>query len=169
MAAKAVALAVARTPAFRTYAQAIADNAQTLAEGLLERGAKLVTGGTDNHLVLIDVSTFGLTGRQAESALLDAGIVTNRNAVPNDPNGAWYTSGVRIGTPALTTRGFGAAEFDQVADLIVNVLKATTPVTASSGKPGKAKYTLADGVADATRAASAELLATNPLYPGLEL
>ena len=107
MAAKAVAFAEARTPEFRTYAQAVADNAQTLAGGLLSRGAKLVTGGTDNHLVLIDVSSFGLTGRQAESALLDAGIVTNRNAVPADPNGAWYTSGVRIGTPALTTRGFG--------------------------------------------------------------
>ena len=169
MAAKAVALAEARTPEFRTYAQAVADNAQTLAESLKKRGAKLVTDGTDNHLVLIDVSNFGLTGRQAESALLDSGIVTNRNAVPNDPNGAWYTSGVRIGTPALTSRGFGADEFDKVADLIVNVLKATTPVTASNGKPGKAKYSIADGVPDATKAASSELLDANPLYPGLEL
>ena len=134
-------MAEARTPAFRTYAQAVADNAQALADGLLRSGApKLVTGGTDNHLVLIDVSGYGLTGRQAESALLDAGIVTNRNAVPTDPNGAWYTSGVRIGTPALTTRGFGADEFDEVAELIVNVLKNTTPVTASTGQPGKAKY-----------------------------
>jgi len=169
MAAKAVALAEARTPAFQSYAQAIADNAHALADGLLRRGARLVTGGTDNHLVLIDVSSFGLTGRQAESALLDAGIVTNRNAVPSDPNGAWYTSGVRIGTPALTTRGFGADQFDRVADLIVNVLKNTTPVTASSGQPGKAKYTLAEGVADATKAASAELLNAYPLYPGLQL
>ena len=169
MAAKAVALAEARTESFRTYAQAVADNAQVLAEGLLRRGARLVTGGTDNHLVLIDVSGFGLTGRQAESALLDAGIVTNRNAVPADPNGAWYTSGVRIGTPALTTRGFGPAEFDRVADLIVNVLRNTTPVTAASGQPGKAKYVLADGVAAATKSASAELLDANPLYPGLTL
>ena len=169
MAAKAVALAEARTAAFRSYAQAIADNAHVLADGLLRRGASLVTGGTDNHLVLIDVSGFGLTGRQAESALLDAGIVTNRNAVPADPNGAWYTSGVRIGTPALTSRGFGAEEFDRVAELIVGVLKNTTPVTAASGQPGKAKYTLADGVAAATKAASAELLADHPLYPGLTL
>ena len=80
MAAKAVALAEARTQEFRAYAQAVADNAKTLADGLLRRGAKLVTGGTDNHLVLIDVTTFGLTGRQAESALLDAGIVTNRRS-----------------------------------------------------------------------------------------
>ena len=169
MAAKAVALAEARTPDFRAYAQAVADNAKTLADGLLRRGARLVTGGTDNHLILIDVSSFGLTGRQAESALLDAGIVTNRNAVPADPNGAWYTSGVRIGTPALTTRGFGAEEFDRVADLIVNVLHNTTPATASSGQPGKAKYVLAEGVASATKSASAELLSANPLYPGLEL
>ena len=169
IAAKAVALAEARTQEFRSYAQAVADNAQTVADGLLRRGVKLVTGGTDNHLVLIDVSTFGLTGRQAEAALLDAGIVTNRNAVPADPNGAWYTSGVRIGTPALTTRGFGADEFDTVAELIVKVLDNTTPAVASSGQPGKAKYVLAEGVAEATKAAAAELLDANPLYPGLAL
>jgi len=169
MAAKAVALAEARTDAFRTYAQQVADNAKTLAEGLLSRGAKLVTGGTDNHLVLIDTTSFGLTGRQAESALLDSGIVTNRNSVPADPNGAWYTSGVRIGTPALTSRGFGASEFDAVAGLIVDVLSNTTPVTTAQGTPGKAKYTLADGVADRVKAAAAEILDANPLYPGLEL
>ena len=89
--------------------------------------------------------------------------------MPADPNGAWYTSGVRIGTPALTTRGFGPDEFDQVADLIVNVLRNTTPATTSAGQPGKAKYVLADGVAAATKAASAELLSENPLYPGLTL
>ena len=169
MAAKAVALAEARTDAFRTYAHNVADNAKALAEGLMKRGVTLVTGGTDNHLALLDVRSFGLTGRQAESALLDSGIVTNRNSVPNDPNGAWYTTGVRIGTPALTSRGFGADEFDTVAELIVDVLKNTTPVTASTGKPGKAKYTLADGVAERTKAAASELLDANPLYPGLEV
>ena len=169
MAAKAVALAEARTDAFRTYAHNVADNAKALAEGLMKRGVTLVTGGTDNHLALLDVRSFGLTGRQAESALLDSGIVTNRNSVPNDPNGAWYTTGVRIGTPALTSRGFGADEFDTVAELIVDVLKTTTPVTASTGKPGKAKYTLADGVAERTKAAASELLDANPLYPGLEV
>ena len=170
MAAKAVAFAEARTESFQTYAQDVADNAKALAEGLMKRGVKLVTDGTDNHLVLLDVTTsFGLTGRQAESALLDSGVVTNRNSIPRDPNGAWYTSGVRIGTPALTSRGFGADEFDRVAELMVDVLKQTTPVTASNGQPGKAKYTLADGVADRTKAAAAELLDANPLYPGLEL
>ena len=169
MAAKAVALAEARQPSFQDYAQAVADNAVTLAEGLMKRGVKLVTDGTENHLVLLDVSSYGITGRQAESALLDAGIVTNRNAVPRDPNGAWYTSGVRIGTPALTTRGFGGDEFDRVAELIVDVISATTPTTTSAGAPSKAKYVLADGVVDKTKAASAELLDKHPLYPGLEL
>src|SRR6266496_4461921 len=163
MAAKAVALAEARQPSFQQYAQAVADNAVALADGLMKRGVKLVTDGTENHLVLLDVSSYGITGRQGESALLDAGIVTNRNAVPRDPNGAWYTSGVRIGTPALTTRGFGVDEFDRVAELIVDVLSSTTPTTTSAGAPSKAKYVLADGVADKTKAASAELLDKYPL------
>jgi glycine hydroxymethyltransferase len=169
MAAKAVALAEARQPAFREYAQRIADNAKSLADGFLSRGAKLVTGGTDNHLVLLDVTSFGLTGRQAESALLDAGVVTNRNSVPADVNGAWYTSGIRFGTPALTTRGFGHDEFDRVAELVVDVLRNTTPRTTSAGAPSKATYELADGVVERTKAASAELLDKHPLYPGLEL
>jgi glycine hydroxymethyltransferase len=169
MAAKAVALAEARQPAFAGYAQRVVDNAVALAEGLTRRGARLVTGGTDNHLVLVDVSGFGLTGRQAESALLDAGIVTNRNAVPADPNGAWYTSGIRLGTPALTTRGFGADEFDRTAELIVDVLSNTTPTATRDGSPSKARYASADGLADRTRDAAAEMLDRHPLYPGLEL
>ncbi|WP_105367188.1 glycine hydroxymethyltransferase [Mycolicibacterium porcinum] len=164
MAAKAVALAEARQPAFQTYAQQVADNAQALADGFVKRDAGLVTGGTDNHLVLLDVRSFGLTGRQAESALLDAGVVTNRNAIPADPNGAWYTSGIRLGTPALTSRGFGADDFDRVAELIVDVLSNTQPEGSS-----KAKYKLADGTAERVHAASAELLDANPLYPGLTL
>jgi glycine hydroxymethyltransferase len=169
MAAKAVALAEARQESFRGYAQSVAGNAKALAEGFLKRGARLVTGGTDNHLVLLDVTSFGVTGRQAESALLDAGVVTNRNSIPADPNGAWYTSGIRLGTPALTTRGFGADEFDRVAELVVDVLGSTQPASTSKGSPSKANYTLTDGVADRVRAASAELLDKHPLYPGLQL
>ena len=168
MAAKAVALAEARQPSFREYAQQVADNAKALADGFLRRGARLVTGGTDNHLVLLDVTSFGLTGRQAESALLDSGIVTNRNAIPADPNGAWYSSGIRFGTPALTTRGFDAGDFDRVAELVVDVLSNTEPAAAAAG-PSKAKYKLADGTAERVHAAAAELLAANPLYPGLTL
>src|ERR1700757_3051843 len=168
MAAKAVALAEARQPAFQAYAQQVADNAKALADGFLRRGARPVTGGTDNHIVLLDVTSFGLTGRQAESALLDSGVVTNRNAIPADPNGAWYTSGIRFGTPALTTRGFGAADFDRVAELVVEVLANTQPAAGPQG-PSKAKYVLADGTVERVHAAAAELLTANPLYPGLTL
>ncbi|GAA4699108.1 glycine hydroxymethyltransferase [Nocardioides nanhaiensis] len=169
MAAKAVAFAEARQPSFQTYAQQVADNAQSLAEGFTKRGATLVTGGTDNHLVLVDVSSYGLTGRQAETALLEAGVVTNRNSVPADPNGAWYTSGIRLGTPALTTRGFGHDEFDAVAELIVQVLSNTEPGTTKAGGPSKASYVLAEGVAQKVKDASAEMLDRHPLYPGLDL
>jgi glycine hydroxymethyltransferase len=169
MAAKAVALAEARQPAFASYAQRVADNAKALAEGLLRRGARLVTGGTDNHLVLLDVGGYGITGRQAESALLDSGIVTNRNAIPADPNGAWYTSGIRLGTPALTTRGFGAAEFDETADLIVSVLSRTSPATAKNGNPSKANYVMPDGLAADVSKRAGDLLAKHPLYPAIDL
>jgi glycine hydroxymethyltransferase len=166
MAAKAVALAEARRPSFAEYASRIVDNARALADGLLRRGARLVTGGTDNHLVLIDVgASFGLTGRQAEAALLDAGVVTNRNSVPSDPNGAWYTSGVRLGTPALTTIGFGPHELDEVADVIVTALRATTPATSTA----KAKYELDAQIAEAGRRRCADLLARHRLYPEIEL
>lgn len=170
MAGKAVALAEARTPAFASYAQQVADNAQALAEGLRRRDVTLVTGGTDNHLVLIDVaSSFGLTGRQAENALLDSGVVTNRNSIPRDPNGAWYTSGIRVGTPALTSRGFTTADMDVVAELITEALKATTPASTAAGTPGKAKYVIADGVAERVHARADELLGNHPLYPELQL
>ncbi|MEW1859655.1 glycine hydroxymethyltransferase [Streptomyces sp. NBC_00669] len=169
MAAKAVALAEAARPEFGTYAHAVVDNARSLAEGLMRRGATLVTGGTDNHLALIDVSSYGLTGRQAEAALLDAGIVTNRNSVPQDPNGAWYTSGIRIGTPALTTRGLGAPEMDEIAGLIDTVLAATTPAAAAKGGTSKANYVLDPAVAEQVAARSADLLAGFPLYPGIDL
>ncbi|UED87631.1 glycine hydroxymethyltransferase [Streptomyces profundus] len=169
MAAKAVALAEARQPEFQDYAQRVVENAQALAEGLVRRGARLVTGGTDNHLALLDVSGYGLTGRQAEGALLDAGIVTNRNSVPRDPNGAWYTSGIRLGTPALTTRGLTTDGMDEVAELIDSVLRRTAPGTAKSGKPSKATYVLADGVAKEVADRAADLLAKHPLYPQIDL
>jgi glycine hydroxymethyltransferase len=169
MAAKAVALAEARQPSFRDYAQAIVDNSQALAAGLNQRGTTLVTGGTDNHLVLLDVSGYGLTGRQAEPALLDSGIVTNRNSIPRDPNGAWYTSGIRVGTPALTTRGLGTAEMDVIAGLMHTVLSETRPGTNSSGAPSKAAYTLDPEVASRVSKQATELLADFPLYPTVDL
>ena len=169
MAAKAVALAEAARPDFALYAQSVVHNAATLADGLLRRGAVLVTGGTDNHLVLLDTRSFGLTGRQAESALLDAGIVTNRNSVPADPNGPWYTSGVRLGTPALTTLGMGAAEMDEIAELIVTVLNATTALATPTGGTSQANYTLAPAVRDTVSTCARDLLDAHPLYPGITL
>jgi glycine hydroxymethyltransferase len=164
MAAKAIAFAEARRPEFATYAQQIVTNSQALAEGLLKRGVQLVSGGTDNHLVLLDVHPFGITGRQAEQALLDSGIVTNRNAIPNDPNGAWYTSGIRVGTPALTSRGLGVAEMDQIADLIHTVLAGTSPAEGS-----KAKFNLDPSLADRISKQATALLAPFPLYPSVDL
>lgn len=170
MAAKAIALAEARQESFRTYAAQVCANAKALAEGLMSRGVKLITDGTDNHLVLLNVSSsFGLTGRQAEAALLDSGIVTNRNSIPRDPNGAWYTSGIRIGTPALTSRGCDEEDMDRVAELICETLKGTKPAATSNGNPSRAKYEMEDGLAERVSDAAAELMAANPLYPGLEL
>lgn len=169
MAAKAVALSEANTPEFADYAGRIIDNARALAEGLSRRGARLITGGTDNHLVLIDVSAFGITGRQAEAALLDAGIVTNRNSIPRDPNGAWYSSGIRIGTPALTTLGMGPAEMDEIADLLVDVFMDTTPTTTNSGAQSKARYVLSEAIAEKVRSRAADLLKRHPLYPQVDL
>jgi glycine hydroxymethyltransferase len=169
MAAKAIALAEALHPAFAQYAQAMVDNAQALAEGLARRGARILTGGTDNHLVVIDVAcSYGLTGRQAESALADAGVVTNRNTIPDDPNGAWYTSGIRLGTPALTTLGLRPPEMDQAAGVIHATLAATAPADGPSGR-SRAGYRLDPAVADAGRKQSAELLSRFPLYPDIRL
>ena len=103
--------------------------------------------------------------RRYRKPLLEAGIVTNRNAIPRDPNGAWYTSGVRLGTPALTTLGLGTEEHDVVADLIDTTLRATTVPTG----PSKARYTMVDGVAATVRARAGELLAHFPLYPEISL
>jgi len=169
MAAKAVALAEARRPDFAGYARRIVENAAALAEGLLRRGVRLVTGGTDNHLILADVTSYGLTGRQAESALVDAGIVTNRNAIPRDPNGAWYTSGIRLGTPALTTRGLGPAEMDDIAALIGTVLASTRPAGTPDGQASRARYQLDPAVAAKVAAQAAEMLAGFPLYPSVAL
>ncbi len=170
MAAKAVAFAEALAPSFVDYAASIVANAAALAEGLVRRDVRLVTGGTENHLVLVDVArSFGLTGRQAETALLDAGVVTNRNSIPADPNGAWYTSGVRLGSPAVTTLGMGAAEMDEVADIIATTLRATEAAPTQSGAASKARAITADGVAEAGRARAGDLLARFPLYPSIDL
>jgi len=124
VAAKAVALKEALSPGFKTYQRRIVENARVLADGLLKRGLKLVTGGTDNHMMLVDLREREITGAQASAALERAGLTTNMNAVPNDPRPPTITSGIRLGTPAVTTRGMGPEEMDLIADLIYRVLNA---------------------------------------------
>ncbi len=122
IAAKAVAFGEALEPGFKTYSKAVIKNAQTLANRLKERGADLVAGGTDTHLALVDLRPLGLTGRDADQSLEHAGITCNKNGVPFDPLPPVQTSGIRVGSPAGTTRGFGEAEFRDIADMVADVL-----------------------------------------------
>ena len=124
VAGKAVCFREALQPAFKTYAQAVVDNAKTLAEALLAGGVRLVSGGTDNHLILMDVTPLGLGGKQAEEALGVCGITVNKNMIPYDERKPMDPSGVRIGTPALTTRGMGQREMKAIAGWIIQALKA---------------------------------------------
>ena len=124
IAAKAVALGEALQPSFRDYARAVVENAQILAATLAAGGLAIVSGGTDTHLLLVDLRPLGLTGRDAEQALERAGITCNKNGIPFDPQRPTVTSGVRLGSPAATTRGFGVAEFRKVGDWIGEVLRA---------------------------------------------
>lgn len=123
IAAKAVAFKEALTPEFRNYQQQVLSNAQVLAEVLQSSGLPLVSGGTDNHLMLADLSTWEITGKEAEAALGNAGITVNKNAVPFDQRGPLITSGVRIGTPYVTSRGMQTDEMKQIGAMIIDVLK----------------------------------------------
>jgi glycine hydroxymethyltransferase len=150
IAAKAVALHEAATPAFRDYQRQILANAKALAEGLSKRGFRLLTGGTDNHLMMMDLRGTELTGKLAEETLDRARITVNKNTVPNDPRSPFVTSGVRIGTPAVTSRGMKEAEMDVVADLIRRALDRIGDASALAA------------IGDEVRA----LCAKFPIYPG---
>ena len=133
IAAKAVAFAEALRPDFKIYAKNIVENAKALAESLRAHGFEIVSGGTDNHLMLVDLRPKGLKGNVSEKALVRAAITCNKNGFPFDPETPFVTSGLRLGTPAATTRGFGVAEFQQVASMITEVLNAI-----AQSKDGKA-------------------------------
>jgi len=150
IAAKAVALHEAATPGFRDYQRQILANAKALAEGLLRRGFRLLTGGTDNHLMMMDLRGTELTGKLAEETLDRARITVNKNTVPNDPRSPFVTSGVRIGTPAVTSRGMKEAEMDVVADLIRRTLDRIGDASALAA------------IGDEVRT----LCAKFPIYPG---
>jgi len=122
IAAKAVALGEALTDEFKDYQRRIVENAAALAKGLTDRGFKLVSGGTDNHLMLLDLRGLELTGKELEHRLDEVHITANKNTVPNEPRSPFITSGVRIGTPAVTSRGFGVAEMDLIAGWIADVI-----------------------------------------------
>lgn len=169
IAAKGVCFAEARQPEFRDYAARIVKNSQALADACQAAGITVVSGGTDNHLVLLNITSFGLTGRQAESALRDCGVTSNRNAIPFDPNGAWYASGLRLGTPAVTTLGMGPTEMKEIAGIIHSVLVATKPAPDKTGKPSLAQYTLDSRAKAPALDRVGKLLTEYPLYPELDL
>ena len=154
IAAKAVAFGEALQPSFARYAHTVVDNAQTLAASLAEAGLAIVSGGTDTHLLLVDLRPLGLTGRDAEQTLERAGITCNKNGIPFDPQKPTVTSGIRLGSPAATTRGFGRAEFRQVGLWIGEVLR------------GLAQNPGGDAAIEArVRGAVAALCARFPIYP----
>ncbi|HUK07750.1 MAG TPA: serine hydroxymethyltransferase [Stellaceae bacterium] len=155
IAAKAVCLGEALRPEFREYARAVVENARVLAATLAERGLAIVSGGTDCHLLLVDLRPKRLTGRVAEQALERAGLTCNKNGIPFDPEKPTVTSGIRLGSPAATTRGFGPAEFRQVGELIAEVLDGL-----QANEAGNA------AVEAAVRQKVAALCARFPIYPG---
>lgn len=123
IAAKAVCFKEALEDSFKEYQQNIVKNAQALAKGLADRGIKLVSGGTDNHLMLVDLTPYGLTGKAVEKLLDSVNITSNKNTIPNDPKSPFVTSGIRLGTPAITSRGFTEADMDKVAECIAKMIK----------------------------------------------
>ncbi|APG62866.1 serine hydroxymethyltransferase [Sphingorhabdus lutea] len=155
IAAKAVAFGEALQPEFKSYSAAVIKNAQALAERLRERGAALVSGGTDTHLALVDLTPLGVTGKDADEALERAGITCNKNGIPNDPLPPTKTSGIRVGSPAGTTRGFGVEEFQQIGDMIADVLDGLR----NKGEEGDAAVE-----ADVKKRVEA-LCAKFPIYP----
>lgn len=165
MAAKAIAFEEARRPEFQVYAHKIVENARALAEELIRLGATVLTGGTDNHMVLVDVSPFGLTGKQAEHALRQCHLTLNRNSIPNDKNGPWFTSGIRLGTPALTTLGMGTKEMKLIAGWVVDILRHAHPSKGPNGSISRAMADVEPKCQAKIQAGVQELLKAYPLYP----
>lgn len=127
IAAKAVCFKEALLPEFKEYQQRIIDNAQALCKGLLDRDIKIVSGGTDNHLMLVDLTNYDLTGKALEKLLDSVHITCNKNTIPNDPKSPFVTSGVRLGTPAVTSRGMNTEDMDQIAEAIALMIKEGEP------------------------------------------
>jgi glycine hydroxymethyltransferase len=176
IAAKAVALREAGTEEFRGYARRIVDNSRALAAACIKGGLDVLTGGTDNHLFLVNVRSLrqgeeALTGRQAESALHECRITLNRNSLPFDPNGPWYTSGLRIGTAAVTTLGMGGDEMEELGAIISLVLKNTSPAAdgKNPSKKSKSGYIIVKSAKEEALQRVKGLLDRFPVYPELNL
>ena len=169
IAAKAVAFREAGTEAFRAYARGVVENSKALAEACMKNGLDVLTGGTDNHLILVNVNGMGLTGRQAESALNECRVTLNRNSLPSDPNGPWYTSGLRFGTAAATSLGMGKAEMEEIASIMALVLKGTSAAPGKAGAKSKAKYAIDPAAKAQAVARVGEVQGRFPVYPGLDL
>lgn len=151
IAAKAVAFREAMQPDFATYIDQVVLNARVMGEAMVERGLRLVSGGTDTHLMLVDLTPAGITGKDAERLLEDVGITVNKNAIPNDPQSPFVTSGIRVGSPAMTTRGFDEADARRVGELIAAAIFGREDSSAL----------------EAVRIAVGELVGAHPLYPEL--
>ena len=171
IAAKAVAFREAAAPEFRQYAKRIVENCRALSAACINNGLEVLTGGTDNHLLLINVHKAGLTGRQAESSILECHVTINRNSLPNDPNGPWYTSGIRLGTAAVTTLGMGEDEMTEIGAIIAAVIKGTTqaPDKKDLSKNSKAKYIIEASVKYEIKKRVKNLIDRFPVYPELDL
>jgi len=171
IAAKAVAFREASSPEFKVYASKIVENCRTLAATCMKNGLDVLTGGTDNHLMLINVRSLGLSGRQAESALHECGITLNRNSLPFDPNGPWYTSGLRLGTAAVTSLGMNSADMEELGSILALVLKGTKPLPEAKdpGKLSKSRFAVDPVTKSQALERVAKLLDRYPVYPMLDL
>lgn len=169
MAAKAIAFKEAAREDFSRYAYQVVENAKTLAQEFLKLGCEVLTGGTDNHIVLLDVDTsFKINGRIAENILRKANITVNRNGIPNDKNGFWYTSGIRIGTPAITTLGMKEEEMREIANVIYDVLSSAKPEY-KDGKLLKHTADVDEDILKKSQCRIGDLLSKFLLYPELEI
>lgn len=173
MAAKAVAFKEANEPEFKEYAKNVVRNSRAMAGAMIDEGLTICTGGTDNHLLLIDVTPFGLNGRQAEAAVRQCGITLNRNSLPFDPNGPHYTSGLRVGSPAVTSLGMGEDQMKEIAAIFKLILSSTTPQTLAKGKnagsKSKVKFDIPEKVVAEGKSRVEALLNQFVLYPELDL
>ena len=171
IAAKVIAFREAARPDFQDYAKRVVENCQALAAACMNNGMEILTGGTDNHLFLTNVQSLGLTGRQAESVLHECSITLNRNSLPFDPNGPWYTSGLRIGTAAVTTLGMGKTEMEELGSILALVLKNTkqAPTKKDPNKMSKSKYIIEEKAKAEAMERVKKLQDRFPVYPELDL